>query len=176
MLLVIMEPHRLYIQPGTALADTLDESTSSSICSTVIAPRMRAGDHVGAIDDGLHAIVDHITESGERRVLGGVPVSVIFAALGCACFVLLLVALVVLARRKCNQCGRRMRKSSQTLVPATYSNSGQGEATYSCACGNTYAELFIIAMLTESTSSSSSDWSSSSSSSSDGSGGGGSSW
>lgn len=65
LLLVRLSPRELYIQPGTDLASTLDSSTSSSICSGVIAPKLRSGDRAGAIRAGLEAISARITSASE---------------------------------------------------------------------------------------------------------------
>lgn len=218
LLLVLLSPRELYIQPGTELAPVLDSSTASSICSGVIAPKLRSGDRAGAIRAGLQAIAARLTSASEAPVAsppstltattptaepsqpppprvipnGGVSNAetrsewVDYAegaggtlALGAGGW-----GLWLLTRRKCKECGKRMRKTSRVTQAPTYSSTGQGEHTFDCdSCGYTFSETYFIAQLVESTSSSSdSSWSSSSSdsssssSSSDGSGGGGSSW
>jgi len=60
VLLVLMNPRKLYIQPGTDLADVLDEPTASAICASVVAPKLRAGDKAGALRAGLEAIADKV--------------------------------------------------------------------------------------------------------------------
>jgi uncharacterized membrane protein YgcG len=57
LLLVCMEPHELYIQPGTDLNSVFDELTSSAICHDTIAPVMRTGAYGKAVETGLAAIV-----------------------------------------------------------------------------------------------------------------------
>jgi uncharacterized protein len=67
VLLVLMNPRKLYIQPGTDLADVLDEPTASAICASVVAPKLRAGDKAGAIQAGLEAIAAKVAPSDPAR-------------------------------------------------------------------------------------------------------------
>jgi uncharacterized protein len=64
LLLVLLSPRELYIQPGTDLAPVLDSATSSSICSGVIAPKLRSGNRAAAIRAGLEAIATRIRSGG----------------------------------------------------------------------------------------------------------------
>lgn len=61
LLLVLMSPRELYIQPGTELASLLDGATSSAICSGVVAPKMRSGDRAAALRAGLEAMASRIS-------------------------------------------------------------------------------------------------------------------
>lgn len=56
LLLLVLEPRKLYIQPGEDLALRFDETSSSAICRDVIAPRLRSGDRGAALLAGLEAI------------------------------------------------------------------------------------------------------------------------
>lgn len=233
LLLVLMSPRELYIQPGTELASLLDASSSSSICSSVVAPKMRSGDRAAALRAGLEAMASRISSGSgassartEEDILptaetrkAAVPLqsfgesaesssSSSWAWLG---WLLGLSGLgggiwglSLLFSKKCDECGKRMTKSSRTIEHPTTWSAGEGEHTYSCGgCGYTFAETYVIAQIVErtttttdtdtssswssnswSSSSSDSSWSSSSSdsssssssSSSDNSGGGGSTW
>jgi uncharacterized protein len=217
LLLVLLSPRELYIQPGTDLAPVLNSATSSSICSGVIAPKLRSGERAAAIRAGLAAIAARIntsvaaSESSSQSSVSTMspPSEVpqqalrafpIFSVAGLVGLVLGALGLSRLRRRKCQECGTRMKKKSRVTQSPTYFLSGEGVHTFSCGgCGYSVAETYFISQLVESSTSSSdssstysssdSSWSSSSSdfssdsssdssssSSSDSSGGGGSSW
>jgi uncharacterized membrane protein YgcG len=192
LLLVTLSPRELYIQPGTELAAVLDSETSSSICSGVIAPKLRSGERAAALRAGLEAIASRIVIAGdspqslaEARATANASGAVNTAAparsswassetlayAGYGGGVLALLAGILgvrqLLRRKCPECGSRMNKHSEVITPASYTAPGEGRHHFSCSdCGRTASELYFIAQLTESTSNSTTDWSSSSSSSS----------
>lgn len=188
LLLVLMSPRELYIQPGTDLATVLDSETASAICSDVVAPRMRGGDRAVALREGLEAIAARLAQgrgpplqqpdpSGSPDWLAWVAGLGAVAGAGWG--------LSRLRGRKCQLCGTRMKQSKEVITRPTSSSAGQGRRHYQCrSCGLSFSEEYVIASLGESATisasssaaSSSSDSSSSSSSSSNGSGGGGSSW
>lgn len=202
LLLVVMNPKKLYLQPGIELNATFDEPTSSALCRDAVAPKMRTapGEALLAGLKAIHARVKMPQPSSPsaRASSGTIDLS---GPLGCGCCggtgLVGLVGLFFVSRRfakKCASCGGRLSGTSRTAVPATYASAGKGERCFSCrGCGASFVEPFVIPMLLESTlststwdsssssssydsgsSSSSSDSGSSSSSSSDGSGGGGS--
>lgn len=198
LLLVMMSPRELYIQPGTDLAPVFDAAAASSICASVVAPKMRSRDRAGALRAGLEAIASRIVSAADTpsaSTAAAVPASQPSAPVaplqqygqspeprssGSWAWLGWVAGLTGLGggvwgfsrifSKKCRECGTRMEKSSRTIdEPTTYS-TGQGEHTYSCgACGYTFAEMYVISQIVESTSttdSSSSSWSSSSSDSS----------
>jgi uncharacterized membrane protein YgcG len=60
LLLVVMSPRKLYVQPGTDLAPKLGEAECSSICSGQIAPHLKAQRYAAGLTAGLEAIRDAI--------------------------------------------------------------------------------------------------------------------
>ena len=56
VLLIVMNPHALYLQPGPGLAAVFDGPTSSRICASVVAPQMRLKAFGAAALGGLGAI------------------------------------------------------------------------------------------------------------------------
>ncbi|HZI14621.1 MAG TPA: TPM domain-containing protein [Myxococcus sp.] len=195
LLLVLMSPRELYIQPGTDLATVLDSATASAICSKVVAPRMRGGEQGAALREGLEAIAARAQGSGpplpQRDLPPGASAPEEPGSLDWLAWLAGLGAvagagwgLSRLRGRKCQLCGARMKQSKEVITRPTYTSAGRGRRHYQCrSCGLSFSEEHVIAQLGTSTilassseSSSSSDSSSSSSSSSTGSGGGGSSW
>ncbi|MFL5350052.1 MAG: TPM domain-containing protein [Hyalangium sp.] len=185
LLLVVLNPRMLYIQPGTDLARVLNSGTSSSICSDVVAPKLRSGDRAGAIRAGLEAIAARISSGSTssppvvqspaseyypepvlNRVSDFIANHIEMIGLGGVGAGIL--ALWWMSARKCRECGTRMKKTTHITLEPTYSSSGQGMHTFTCgACGYSFNERYIISQLVESSSSSSdSSWSSSSSDSS----------
>jgi len=67
MLVVVMKPRKLFLQPGTSLAPLFDEPTSSGICANTVAPQMRAGKFKAAIEAGFEAIVKRLAARCRRR-------------------------------------------------------------------------------------------------------------
>ena len=180
LLLVVMNPHKLYIQPGDDLASALDEPTASAICHDTIAPKMREGASREAILAGVAAIQNAIKSGGGHSQLRGIVVGVVLG-LGALFGLIWLVRLFQMGL--CEECGRRVHGVKRILEQPGYQSEGKGERRFACACGHVTIVPFSIAMLQSysSSDSSSSSWDSSSSSSSDsssssGSGGGGSDW
>jgi uncharacterized protein len=196
VLLVLMSPRKLYIQPGTDLAGVLDEPTSSSICASVIAPKLRAGDKAGAILAGLEAIADKVASAEpvrpEDRVASteapqpaqpewtpppeeesdGPPFPLV-AGGAIALFAIgvggSVWSMARAARRKCDRCRTPMQKERRVFEEPTYTSTGRGELHYACGgCGFSFTEALVLPILVESAVSSSTDtsWSSSSDSSS----------
>lgn len=56
VLLVSMNPKKIFIQPGQALAANFPRSVCENIAKNVIAPRLRSGDFTGGVISGLEAI------------------------------------------------------------------------------------------------------------------------
>jgi uncharacterized membrane protein YgcG len=189
LLLVVMDPRKLYVQPGTDLAPLFDETTASSICSSVVAPKMRSGDRAGAIRAGLEAIRARVKTSvspsgatGTPRplaaprppepvhssagsallgftILGGI-FGVVALAIGGVCW-----AIFKTTRRPCQRCGAQLSRQSRTVTPATEYATGAGETVDSCGrCGFFEVAPFVIPVVTASHYDSSSDTSSYSSS------------
>lgn len=184
-LLVCMEPHDLYIQPGNDLVERFSPAASSAICRDRMAPRMRAHDFAGAVNAGLDGILErlHAAPGDEPASSSTAPPPpppvyrsyrerraewshLVVIVLGVAACIGVIWLFAVLTTRKCNRCGANMSKYDRTVQYASYSHSGWGERTYTCrSCGHSYQESYTIPMLTSSYSSSSWDNSSSSSSS-----------
>jgi hypothetical protein len=181
LLLVVMNPHELYIQPGDDLASALDEPTASAICHDTIAPKMRSGASREAILAGVAGIQSAIRSGGGGH---GLPWGMIMGAgLGLGALFGLIWLVRWLQMGPCEECGRRVHGVKRVVVQPGYQSEGRGERSFACACGHVTVVPFSIGMLQSSSSSdsSSSSWDSSSSSSPDsssssGSGGGGSDW
>ena len=186
LLVVVMNPHQIYIQPGTQLAATFDSATASGIASNQIAPLMRQTSDGQAIRVGVASIADHLhrapalshaaaePQQFEAATSAGggasVPLILLVFAAGAVLTIVLLVKRAF--RRRCEKCGAPMNSFQSVLYSPSYGAPGSGETTYTCTgCGDTFTEPYTIAMLNDSGSNSGS-----SGSSSDGSGGGGSSW
>lgn len=67
LLLVVMNPRALYIQPGSALAPAFDAGTCTRICETAVAPQMRLKAYGLAALGGLGAIRDQIARPAVPR-------------------------------------------------------------------------------------------------------------
>lgn len=192
LLLIVMNPRALYLQPGTALASSFDAAISSQICSTIVAPQMRAKAYGAAALAGLGAIRDRLTGfQGRAAVAPARPARPVAAPVDAraypgpdlsgpivALLVLTFPAYWIGARvfaRRCPSCRTRMTKTSRVLWDASADSSGRGERAYLCSgCGHTETETYTFGGGSGDTGSSSS--SSDGGSSSDGSGGGGSDW
>jgi uncharacterized membrane protein YgcG len=194
LLLVLLSPRQLYIQPGTDLANVLDPATATTICSEIVGPKLRSGDRAAAIRAGLEAIATQIGSAGRgqgasaasaasaaglRPFSDADEVAVVSPPRSEGSWLWLLWAggLVVLAggvwgvrmllARKCQECGTRMTKTSEVTMPSTYSAAGEGRHHFMCpSCGRSYSELYFIAQLTTSTDSTTSSYDSSTTTSS----------
>jgi uncharacterized membrane protein YgcG len=61
LILVSLNPRKVYIQPGNAYASALDASTCTNIVQNTIAPRFKAGDWTGGLLAGLDAVRGRVT-------------------------------------------------------------------------------------------------------------------
>lgn len=61
LILIAHRDHRLRIQPGRGLDDILSTNRLQDIINTRLTPAFKRGDYVGGIDNGLDAIVSHLT-------------------------------------------------------------------------------------------------------------------
>jgi uncharacterized membrane protein YgcG len=202
LLLVVMNPRKIYIQPGTDLAPKLGETECSSICSGQIAPHLKAQMHAAGLNAGLEAIRDAIvalpaeapapaprsasapTAPPSARGSAGQDIGDKIFGWICSliCMGVVTAPIVVITRllrrpAVCPQCRQRtVTVSNRTLTEADDMSRGQGERTKKCPCGWTTVELYMIPMLVRTTSydsSSSSSFDSGSSSSSSSSDGSG---
>ncbi|HZV03035.1 MAG TPA: TPM domain-containing protein [Planctomycetota bacterium] len=195
LLLICMNPHEVFIQPGTQLASTFDEATASAICRDEVGRRLRAGMRGGAIEAGLDAIEARLKEP-PRASQQGHPMGPLDFV--CCCgglsVPLLLVGVVVFSitygtyklfrGHRCESCDRRIPRGSPVTVERepTLTYPGLSYISYTCVCGFSGRIARNIPSLGGTGSDGSSyDWGSGgggsdSGPSSDGGGGGGSSW
>jgi uncharacterized protein len=99
LLLVVMDPRKLYLQPGTNYATRFDEATASGICRDTVAPAMREGRAGAAILAGLQAIDARLATpadppSSASSVVGFLPIA------GAGGFLGLFLLFVWMVRRK----------------------------------------------------------------------------
>ncbi|HEX3577811.1 MAG TPA: TPM domain-containing protein [Thermoanaerobaculia bacterium] len=153
---------KMRIEVGYGLEGVLTDAKSKEITSTIIKPRLKAGDYNGAVEQGADAMLavirgEALKGSGktvsERR-----PKQVAMPLLGCGllfgALALIVIAIIVKARRRGG-------------IPRTYDPNTSGVGTSSWASSSSSADSFSAT----SSSDSFSDSSSSSDSSFDGGGG-----
>ena len=73
VLLIVMNPHALYLQPGPGFAAVFDGATSSRICASVVAPQMRLKAFGAAALGGLGAIRTQLASPVARPVPAPAP-------------------------------------------------------------------------------------------------------
>jgi uncharacterized membrane protein YgcG len=196
LLLVLISPRELYIQPGTDLAPVFDSAAASSICSGVVAPLMRGGDRSAALRAGLEAIAARIASASDTASGGTASAPSPRASAqplhlrrfgespeasspessswewmawvgGLAGLGAAGWGLSRLFAQKCPKCETRMQKSSEIIEQPTTWSTGEGRHTYSCgSCGYSCAETYFITKIVKRTSTTYEDHSSSSWSSS----------
>jgi uncharacterized membrane protein YgcG len=196
LLLIVMNPRALYLQPGKALASSFPAQASSAICSETVAPQMRLKAYGAAALAGLGAIRDRLT-APQVADAPPPPTQVVPASADSSGFLnsaatavlqsslLLFMGFAFWLRwkffvKRCPQCQTRMGETTRVIRSATETTEGLREILYLCpACSFSETRSETIGLLGSDSSSSDSSSSSSSGSdsgSSDGSGGGGSSW
>jgi uncharacterized protein len=195
LLLVVMNPRKLYVQPGTDLAPKLGEAECSSICAGQMAPHLKAQRYAAGLTAGLEAIRDAIValpaEAPAPRPRSASPPTAPPSARGSAgqgigdrifgwicslvCMGVVTVPIAVITRlirrpAVCPRCRQRtVTVSNRTLMEADSMSQGQGERTKRCPCGWTTVDLYTIPRRVRSSydTTSTSSWDSGSSSSND---------
>lgn len=171
LLLVVMNPRSLYLQPGTALASAFDASTSSRICASIVAPQMRAKAYGPAALAGLGAVRDRLVQPPVAHRAGSPPATRassfargpvksgpdgwdaftyavntfhldFVGGLAVAAWPLFWVYSWVFAR-KCENCGVRMSRQNRVIEAATFTTRGLGERVFTCGgCGHVETEVY----------------------------------
>ena len=172
LLLVVMNPRALYLQPGTALASVFDASTSSRICASVVAPQMRAKAYGPAVLAGLGALRDRLAQPQGARSTGSPPAADrsstfsrrpvksgpdgwdtfmyavntlhldVLGGVAVAAWPLFWITSWVFAR-KCEDCGVRMSRQNRVIEAATFTARGLGERVFTCSgCGHVETEAY----------------------------------
>lgn len=170
ILLIVMNPRSLYLQPGTSLASTFDASTSSQICASVVAPPMRARTFGAAALAGLGAVRNRLAlppaarsadpprrpahppaprgfDQDARDALAYAVEAFhadIIGGFAVLAWSLFWIFSKVFAK-KCPDCRVRMSRTSRAIEAATFQGPGFGEHTYTCGkCGHVEAEAYLI--------------------------------
>ena len=174
LLLIVMNPRALYLQPGTALASSFDAQTSTGICASIVAPQMRSKAFGAAALAGLGAVRDRLAlPPGAAPAAAPMQPSTSTAAVAPAparpprdrwpllhyavdTFYLDYIAAFALVAwpgrwlfskvfaRKCPKCRTRMSKWSRETHPPTFEAAGRGARSYICDCGHTETETYVI--------------------------------
>jgi uncharacterized membrane protein YgcG len=162
ILLILIRPQAVYLQPGSDLAPSFDEHTSATICSLFIAPQVRAHAFGAAALAGLTAIRNRLLRPAAvspRAMPPGpphVPSEVAAKVFDPSGWILALVLSIfpaywILARvfgRKCSRCRARMRKTIDVIQDPTHNKGGAARTVYTCtACGNTETRIDSIGPL-----------------------------
>lgn len=160
VLLILVSPQVVYLQPGTTLVSYFDEQASATICSVLIAPQIRTHAFGAGALAGLTAIRNRLA-----RPVAAVPPAVpahlaaTSSAVEAKVFdpspwilglvLSILPAYWILIRvfgRKCSRCRARMGKTVEVIEDPTNNTYGLAMAVYTCtACNHTETETYSIA-------------------------------
>jgi uncharacterized protein len=73
VMFVFSDDHRMRIEVGYGLEDRVPDAVASRIIAEQMAPRIRAGDHDGAVTNGVVALATAIGTSGAAPQAGPIP-------------------------------------------------------------------------------------------------------